>query len=284
MKKVYFLVGWAFLLLSACGSEQTPKLEKETPKSEISKIKTEVQPSFQRILDSAKLNGVLLIFDPQTQTYHSNDFARSQKGFIPASTFKIPNSIIALETGVVEDEKTVFKWDGKKRWLKAWEQDLTFKEAFQKSCVPCYQEIARKVGVEKMQTYLEKLGYEKMVFDSTSIDNFWLEGNSKISAMEQIDFLQRLYKNQLPIASRTQKLMKEILLIDENSNYRLSGKTGWAIQGKENLGWFVGYLEKEGKVYFMATNVDPKENFNMKEFPTIRLKILKQALREINIL
>ena len=284
MKKVYFLVGWAFLLLSACGSEQTPKLEKETPKSEISKIKNEVQPSFQRILDSAKMNGVLLIFDPQTQTYHSNDFARSQKGFIPASTFKIPNSIIALETGVVEDEKTVFKWDGKKRWLKAWEQDLTFKEAFQKSCVPCYQEIARKVGVEKMQTYLEKLGYEKMVFDSTSIDNFWLEGNSKISAMEQIDFLQRLYKNQLPIASRTQKLMKEILLIDENSNYRLSGKTGWAIQGKENLGWFVGYLEKEGKVYFMATNVDPKENFNMKEFPTIRLKILKQALREINIL
>jgi beta-lactamase class D len=116
-----------------------------------------LKPEFGKILDSLKVKGAVLIYDVKNNTYYSNDFAWAKTGIIPASTFKIPNSIIALETGIIQNDSVIFKWNGEKRNFKKWEQDLTFKKAFQVSCVPCYQEIARKVGVKRMKTYLKKL-------------------------------------------------------------------------------------------------------------------------------
>ena len=142
-------------------------------------------------------------------------------GHLPASTFKIPNSIIALETGLIEDDSTLIKWDGDERRLPAWEQDLVFRDAFHYSCVPCYQEIARKIGEKRM------------------------------------------------------------LVIEENDTLKLSSKTGWSIRNGNNNGWFVGYLEKSGKVYFIATNIDPEVEFNMDLFPLIRKEISLQAVKMI---
>jgi len=130
-----------------------------------SKGKETLVPEFNKILDSLKVKGSVLIYSFTDKTYYSNDFPWAKTGIIPASTFKIPNSIIALETGVIKNDSDVFKWNREKRWNKKWEQDLTFKEAFQVSCVPCYQEIALKIGVERMKTYLNKLNYKEMVFD-----------------------------------------------------------------------------------------------------------------------
>ncbi|HFB99982.1 MAG TPA: class D beta-lactamase [Phaeodactylibacter sp.] len=281
MKSISFFMLFALLLLS-CQNENT-KNKKLIQKETISQKTTMViNKKFQQILNAAELNGVLLVFDPQTQTYTSNDFSRSKKGFLPASTFKIPNSIIALETGIVKDENTISKWDGKKRFLKIWEQDLTFKNAFKMSCVPCYQDIARQIGAKRMNEYLKKLDYKNMVVDDVSIDNFWLKGDSRVSAMEQIDFLFRLYYSKLPISKRTEKILKDMMLIHEKTNYKWSGKTGWAVAGKKNLGWFVGYLEQGDNVYFMATNVEPKENFEMKKFSKIRMQVMEEAMKVFN--
>ena len=283
MKPIYFLI-----IVFAFGScKQEKKIP--TPSAHIEKT-TAIQPkeiineNFQKIIDEADLNAVVLVFDPQKNEYHSNDFKRSTQGFLPASTFKIPNSIIALETGIVDDENTLFPWDGKKRQLKIWEQDLIFRDAFHKSCVPCYQEIARKVGVKRMKKYLQKLDYQNMIVDSSSIDLFWLTGNSKISAKQQINFLRRFYFSELPISSKTESIMKRMMVREESKNYKLSGKTGWAIRDGDNLGWFVGFIEKGKNVYFFATNVDPKDNFNMKKFVNIRSKISLDALKELNII
>ena len=243
-------------------------------------LKTE---AFQSILDSADVSGVVLIYDPADSVYYSNDFERCLEGHLPASTFKIPNSIIALETGVVASDSTVFSWDGQRRRLPAWERDLSFREAFQVSCVPCYQEIARKIGAQRMREYLVKLDYGSMVVDSSTIDLFWLQGDSKISAMQQVDFLDRLYHSRLPIAARTNQIIKRMMLIEENGTFRLSGKTGWSIRNGNNNGWFVGYLEKAGKVYFIATNIYPKTDFNMEMFAMIRKDISLKAFRVLGV-
>ncbi len=261
------------LLVNLNGNCQTKNL----------KPKEIVKTEFRNILDSLKVKGAILIYDLKNETYYSNDFNWTKTGIIPASTFKIPNSIIALETGVIKNDSVVFKWNGEKRKFKKWEEDLTFKKAFQVSCVPCYQEIARKVGVKRMKLYLKKLNYKGMVFDTLTIDNFWLEGKSKFSQMQQIEFLKRLYFSKLPISKRTENIMKDIMQIEKNETYILSGKTGWGMHNEKNNGWLVGYLETNNSVYFFATNIE-KEETNMEEFPVLRLNSTKEAFRKLKLI
>lgn len=241
----------------------------------------QIRQDFGSILDSLDVTGTLLIFDQNSNTWYSNDYNRSNQGFLPASTFKIPNSLIGLETGVVDYDTTIFRWDGKKRRLKTWEKDMKLQEAFHASCVPCYQEIARRTGVERMRVFLDTLNYGNMVFDTTTIDLFWLEGNSKISAVQQIEFLKRFYNEQLPVSEKTYATMKKMMIIEENNRYSLSGKTGWAIRNNNNYGWFVGYIEKNNNVYYFATSIEPRESFNMILFPKIRNEITMTAMKRI---
>jgi len=270
-----FLIVFSFLLFFMEGHSQNDKSNK--------KVIIEKTLSFQQILDSSNVIGSILVFDPQSNSLYSNDFDRCRKGFLPASTFKIVNSIIALELGIVSSDTSVLKWNGEKRRLSIWEKDLTFKEAFQVSCVPCFQEIARKIGHKRMNEYLHKLNYKNMFVDSTNIDLFWLEGKSVINMYEQIDFLNRFYFSLLPISKRTEIIMKQILIIDKNTNYTFSGKTGWAIKNDNNIGWFVGYLEAHNKVFFVATNIEPHEKFNMDLFPKIRTNISLRAFEALKL-
>lgn len=266
------------LLIVVCFSCKKEEVKKNLQPSKI------VVKEFQKIIDEANVSGSILMYDVQEKKWFSNDFDWASIGRLPASTYKITNSIIALETGVVENDSTILKWNGEERRMKIWEQDLIFRKAFHYSCVPCYQEIARKIGVERMNLYLNKLQYHDMKVDSTSIDTFWLVGDSKINQYEQIDFLKRFYESKLPIAKRTENIMKKLMVIEENNRYKISGKTGWAIRNGNNNGWFVGYIEVKNKVYYFATNIAPKESFNMDLFPKIRKEITHKALEYMKVL
>ncbi|MCH7974137.1 MAG: class D beta-lactamase [Bacteroidetes bacterium] len=278
MKIYYFFIIW--IVISSCSEDK----KNNSDIKEINNGKQVINLEFQSIIDSAKLEGSILIYDFQKEVYYSNNFTWANIGKLPASTFKIPHSIIALESGIVENDSTLFKWDGKKRYLKNWEQDLIFRDAFHFSCVPCYQEIARKIGEKRMNQYLTKLGYGNMKVDSTNIDDFWLEGDSRISQFQQIDFLKRFHKSKFPISERTERIIKKMIIIEENENYTLRGKTGWSVWNGNNNGWFVGYVEMGIKVYFFATNVEPKEQFNMKMFPKIRKEVTYEALKQLDII
>jgi beta-lactamase class D len=239
----------------------------------------------QTILDSLNVNGAILIFDFNKNSYYANNFQLAEKNSIPASTFKIPNSVIGLETGILQDEKTVFKWNGEKRAFPNWEKDLTLKEAFQSSCVPCYQELAKKIGIERMNDYLAKLNFGEMVVTDETLANFWLIGSSKISPFQQIDFLKRLYTKELPISESTNKTVIEILKIEENINFTLSGKTGLAVHLTNDIGWFVGYLEKNKEVFYFATNISPNDsNMDRNEFLSIRKTATLLALKEMKFI
>lgn len=240
------------------------------------KVKLE---AIQKLLDSTQLVGSVLLFDPQEKTYYSNNFDRCDQGYLPASTYKITNSIIALETGVMESDTTLIKWNGEQRRMKVWEQDLLFKQAFHASCVPCYQEIARKIGPERMNKHLKAFNYGNMVVDSSNIDVFWLEGPSRITQNQQMDFIKRFYTEKLPIKDRTYEIMKRMIIIDEDEDQRFSGKTGWSIRDGFNVGWFVGYLEKGDNVYYVVTNVEPTPEFNIDEFGRVRQWVSTESLK-----
>ncbi len=277
--KIYHFLLIIIIFYSCSENKKTDSIKKEMNNgNQVIKIE------FQSIIDSAKVDGAILVYDFQTDIYYSNNFIWANKQQLPASTFKIPNSIIALESGIIENDSTLFKWNGEKRFLKIWEQDLIFRDAFRFSCVPCYQELARKIGEKKMNKYLARIDYGDMKVDSINIDVFWLEGSSRISQFQQIDFLKRFYGSKLPISERTKKIMKRMMKIEEIDQYKLSGKTGLSITNEIYNGWFVGYIELESKVYFFATNIEPKNQFNLDAFIKKRKQVTFEALKQLNIL
>lgn len=284
--KSFELISVSFLLIILSCSPPQPKntddlsADQFVEKSNPSEILNE---DFQKILDDAEVEGAILIYDAQNKTYQSNDFAWCRQGHLPASTFKITNSLIGIEAGVIGADTTLFKWNGEPQRLKAWEADLDLKGAFHASCVPCYQIVARRIGANLMSHQLKELNYGNMDVNSENIDVFWLEGESKITAFEQIDFLSRLYNQELPISKSTYDTMKELIVIDETENYKLSGKTGWSIRNGNNNGWFVGYIENGKGVYYFAANIEPTEEFNMDLFPKIRKEIIGKALVQLGI-
>ncbi len=241
-------------------------------------------PELGAILDSNKVSGSILVYDATADRYSGVNLSRADSVFIPASTFKIPNSIIGMETGVVADRNSLFRWDGRKRRRPEWERDLTLAEAYTVSCVPCYQEVARKVGPERMREYLRKLGYGHMVFADSMVDRFWLEGDSRISQREQIDFLRRLHNRRLPISEHTYEEMRAVMLLETDSAYTLRGKTGWSTQNGVDVGWFVGFVETRGRVYYVATNIAPRKGCDMDEFSAARLRASMSALRLLRII
>jgi len=234
------------------------------------------------IFDKYGLKGTMIIYDPHTNRYFGHNPALWDSAYLPASTFKIPNSLIGLETGVV-DTAVVFKWDGKKRSLPQWERDLTLREAFSVSCVPCFQEVARKIGPERMREYLVRLQYGQMDVNSSDIDVFWLEGNSGITPRQQVGFLQRLHDGKLPLKQSTMAAVKSIMLIEKTQDYSLCGKTGWAIRNGRNYGWFVGYIESGSNVYYLATLVMPKNQEKPSDFAIARKTVTMEILRFLSV-
>lgn len=241
------------------------------------------EASFNHILDSLQLKGSVLIYNVKANRYFSNDFTWANEGHLPASTFKIPNTLIALETGVLPNEEYVFTWDGKKRSLAAWERDLTVKEAFQASCVPCYQEIARKIGFEQMSTWTRAFGYGTLAITPASLDSFWLRGPSNISSYQQIDFLLKLVTRELPISERTSTIMRHIMMVEQTENYTLRAKTGWGTRGGIDNGWYVGYVETINNTYIFATNVEPVNPAETSHFAAARILATKAALRRLGV-
>jgi beta-lactamase class D len=232
---------------------------------------------FQLILDAENVSGSILIHDLRKNRYYSNNFSHADSGFIPASTFKIPNSLIALETGVIPDDSTLIAWDGTVNSVANWNQDMIFRDAFHFSCVPCYREIARNIGVQRMRSYIEKFDYGHMDVQPENLDIFWLQGNSRISQFEQIDFLKRFYKSELPISEQTETIAKRMMTVEGNKNYRLMAKTGRSIT---DIGWYVGYVDKGDEVYFFATNIQPKGEF----ITNTRIEVTRAALKKMSII
>lgn len=228
---------------------------------------------------SAYQNPTVIVYDLQAKSYSGINPEQWEIGALPASTFKIPNSLIGLESGVIPDINFVIPWDGVQREIAAWNQDHDLKSAFAVSCVPYYQELARRVGYPRMRSLLEKLSYGQMDLRPGNLDEFWLRGHSRISPRQQVDFLSRLIERQLPFSQRSQDLTESIMLREQKAAYSYFGKTGWAFEGSHETGWFVGFVRRGQQAWAFASRIEADKS-DAASFGPAREALAKSYLRQ----
>jgi len=219
---------------------------------------------------------VLSSLDGRTTFIH--DDARARRRLTPASTFKIANSLIALEEGVI-DEKRVMKWDGSEQPLPEWNRDHTLESAFRVSCVWCYQRLARRIGAGKYRDYLSRFKYGNGSV-GVEVAQFWLDGSLRISALEQVAFLRAVVARKLPLKPSTYETLARIMVLARGPTYVLRGKTGTSMETKPALGWLVGEVATGAEHWLFAMNLDLGAQADRAH----RLALAREALRAKHIL
>nr|ACS83731.1 Crb2 [uncultured bacterium AOCarb2] len=235
-----------------------------------------------------------MLRDNNHESIHYYNKARCTERFMPASTFKVFNSLVALETAIAPDDQLVITWDSVAR-REDCDKDLTMREAFKASCLGYYQEIARRIGPTKMQHYLDTVKYGNMKMGGR-IDNFWINQSLQISADEQTGFLKRMYFAELPFAERSQRIVKTMMLQEQTPRYNLYYKTGTGPIGDKYIYWVVGFAERIEHVkepkgsmnksdvrnypYFFALNFEMPQADTSQDWFKARIEILHDVLKE----
>ena len=239
----------------------------------------ELRPDWAARFRAAGVEGTLVVRELRGDRWLASDTLRARRRMLPASTFKIPNSLAALETGVLADETQVLPWDGVTRDIAEWNRDHTLRSALRVSCVPVYQDFARRVGAERMAALLDTLDYGNGDV-SGGVDLFWLEGGLAVSAVEQVEFLSRLARLELPLSERSQRIVREALVVEAAPEWVLRAKTGWAARRDPMHGWWVGWVEREDALWVFALNVDIRDGDDL----PLRQGLVRQALQELGAL
>ena len=229
---------------------------------------------YDSVLRAHRLHGGFLMYDEQNDQLYSNNFNLLDSMLSPASTFKVYNALQALDNKILRDENDTLHWDGKKRMVEAWNRDLSLQEAFSASAVWYFQELARRSGKERMQYTLNVLDYGNKSA-AGSVDSFWLNGTLRISAKQQLDLIRRLYHEQLPFSIESQQTVKRIM---KNSEPDLYGKTGWGMWQGKDLGWFIGWMEQEGKPVFFV-HILISDELPDDEFGRLRLSMILEQIK-----
>ncbi|MBN2613068.1 MAG: class D beta-lactamase [Bacteroidales bacterium] len=241
-----------------------------------------IEKDFKYLFDKYGTDGCFVIYNQSENEYIKYNPNLCDTGYIPASTFKIPNSLIALEENIIKDTNQIIKWDGHEWPNKPWNQDQTLKTAMKFSCIWVYFAIAEQVGTEKYQEYINSFDYGNKNLTGPP-SRFWLSGLFRISANQQIDFLRKFYNYELPKISRQSiDIVKNIIVLEQTDDYRFSGKTGGGrLTETDYIMWLVGYIEKDSTPYFFAMNFITND-FN--KTIQARYEITKDILRELKLM
>lgn len=231
------------------------------------------------IYKASDLQGTLLIWDANNKIRYCYNTSNFNKRYSPASTFKIFNSLVAFETGIVKDSSSVILWDKKIRKPDYWNQDLSIKRAFRYSAVWVYQELARQAGYSSISNWLNACNYGNRNC-SGEIDQFWLNDSLQITIEEQLDFLIKLKENKLPFSKESTQKTKEILFEETNSVGNLYAKTGWAGNDTRDIGWYIGWIEKGDQLFFFVHQIISTDLEN-KKFASARKEITLKVLKDL---
>lgn len=241
-----------------------------------------VDNSLKKHFQAAKVEGCFALLDNGTGEFTIYNLDRYRdSAYQPASTFKIVNSLIGLQTGKIVNDSMILKWDGLDRGRSECNADLSMYQAFRISCPPWYQEIARRIGKDTLQQYLDTLAYGNKKI--SRVDTFWLDNSLKIKPDEQLGLMKKLYFNELPFHLLNQQIVKNAMLFEDNTNYKLSYKTGWGFKENGNsVAWCVGWIEENRHPYFFVLNFETADK--SADVPGIRMKLLKDILDQLGFL
>ena len=226
--------------------------------------KAKIDNDLKKYFEEKNVDGCFTMLDNSKGSVTVYNMAMDTTRVLPASTFKIVNSLIGLETGKITDENMIIKWDGIKRWNAEWNRDMSMKEAFKVSNVGWYQEAARRIGADTMKRWIDSISYGNKNIKGP-VDSFWLNNQLKISPDEQLGLMKRLYFDQLPFRKSTQQIVRDVMVQEDNTAYKLSYKTGRGFDEANNsIGWLVGWIEENKHVYFFATLLKSRDkDYNM---------------------
>ena len=246
------------------------------------------QIDLQKPFQDCRIGGSTTVYDYKNQKWLFSDEADSRKETLPASTFKLINSLIALETGVINDENDVVKWVGRVDTVLYGYRpdiyhDMTVKEAFQESAGWVYIELAKRIGKVRYQHYLNECHYGNGDLSERGVD-FWNFGSFAVSPANQITFLKALYEETLPFSKRNMAIVKRLMIAETTDAYVIRAKTGWTRDGGKDTGWWVGYVERDGKPYFFATRLIKSRETPNPDFVNCRKRITKDILRQMQVI
>lgn len=236
-------------------------------------------PDLGRHFREAGVTGSIVIVEPVSGQRFEHDPKGNDTACLPASTFKIFNSLVALETNAVSGVDVRLKWDGVNRRVEEWNRDLSMREAFRVSAVWFYQEVARRAGRKRMQAFLDEARYGNHRIGA-HVDDFWLAGDLRITPNQQVEFLQRLADGKLPFSERSMALTREIMARDKGDGWVLRAKTGWADAPDPDVGWFVGWVERGATRWFFALRMDIAKD----EDAPLRERIARACLADVGAL
>ena len=283
MKSTQFVFGILFIaLLFSCSTKR--KDNHFTSKND----EVLVRQDFKKYFDECNVEGAIAIYDHKNHTWILSDTVATRKETLPASTFKIINLLIALETKTIASENDIVKWPGSTDTLKYDYRpniyhDITVKQAFEVSAGWAFIELAKKIGKDNYKKYLTLCHYGNINLSQTDPD-FWNFGAFGISPINQVEFLKKLYEEKLPFSKRNIDIVKKVMITEQNDDYTIHSKTGWTRENDINTGWWVGYIENKNGAYFFATRLLQDRKLNASNFGNCRKEITKSVFRDLNVI
>jgi beta-lactamase class D len=228
-----------------------------------------IQNEHKQYFDETATTGSFGLFDNASGQFYIYNLAQfKDSSYAPASTFEIVNALVGIETGRIVDEKMLLSVDSA--------GPIRMDSAFKQTSAPYFMEVARRIGKDTMQHWLDSLQYgsKKM---GNAVDSFWLNNSLLVSSDEQLGLVKKLYFGQLPFQKRTQEIVKKLMLQTANANYKLSYKSGFAYkQNGKAIAWIVGWIEENKHPYFFVLQTEAAGNSDIKNASTLVLnKILK---------
>lgn len=231
------------------------------------------EPGWARHFRAAGVRGTFVLFDPDSATWRVYDRRRATTRYLPASTFKVLNTLVSLDAGAARDERDTLRWDGVDRGHPGWNADQDLRTAMARSTVWFYQELARRVGEERMRAAVRAAGYGNGDTGG-GVDRFWLDGRLRISAVEQVRFLDRLRRGDLPFSARAMAIARDVLVRPRTGRSVLRSKTGWAARRRPGIGWYVGWVERDGRAWVFALNLEARRDADLPARETVAAGIL----------
>lgn len=285
MKFRQIILGFLYIgLLFSCASNNGSNSNSITSNSDSILMRQD----FKKYFDNCNVEGSIAIYDNNNHKWILSDTDGTMKETLPASTFKIINLLIALETKTISSENVVVRWPGDIDTIKYGYRpeiyhDMTVKEAFEASAGWVFVELAKKIGKENYKKYLTLCNYGNLNL-SQKDDDFWNFGDFAISPINQVEFIKKLYEEKLPFSRRNIQIVKKAMITEQEGNYTIHAKTGWTRENGINTGWWVGYIENNSGAYFFATRLLQDRKLTSSNFGNCRKEITRSIFKDLDIL